>query len=129
MGSLQETEFIFVLLLTLTLPMFGRLIGFFRAKAATQAMAGDRDVGLRVGSFNLKQRFCPSAAPPGDGGETPFLASHSESDIIQLEFQLPFMHRKAVLIQFCRVTVGGPVYPVVIRYSLSLRLGVRHHPT
>ena len=72
MGSLQETEFIFVLLLTLTLPMFGRL---FRAKAATQAMAGDsdRDVGLRVGSFNLKQRFYPSAAPPGDGGETPFL--------------------------------------------------------
>ena len=75
MGSLQETEFVFVLLLTLTLPMFGRLIGFFRAKAATQAMAGDsdRDVGLRVGSFNLKQRFYPSAAPPGDGGETPFL--------------------------------------------------------
>ena len=85
MGSLQETEFIFVLLLTLTLPIFGRLIGFFRAKAATQAMAGDsdRDVGLRrrvgrhvglgVGSFNLKQRFYPSAAPPGDGGETPFL--------------------------------------------------------
>ena len=75
MGSLQETEFVFVLLLTLTLPMFGRLIGFFRAKAATQAMAGDSDldVGLRVGSFNLKQRFYPSAAPPGDGGETPFL--------------------------------------------------------
>ena len=52
-------------------------MGFFRAKAATQAMAGDsdRDVGLRrrVGSFNLKQRFYPSAAPPGDGGETPFL--------------------------------------------------------
>ena len=75
MGSLQETELIFVLLLTLTLPMFGRLIGFFRAKAATQGLAGDsdRDVGLRVGSFNLKQRFYPSAAPPGDGGETPFL--------------------------------------------------------
>ena len=75
MGSLQETEFVSVLLLTLTLPIFGRLIGFFRVKAATQAMAGDsdRDVGLRVGSFNLKQRFYPSAAPPGDGGETPFL--------------------------------------------------------
>ena len=73
MGSLQETEFIFVLLLILTLPMFGRLIGFFRAKAANQAMAGDRHLGLRVGSFNLKQRFYQSAAPPGDGGETPFL--------------------------------------------------------
>ena len=49
-GSLQETEFIFVLL---TLPMFGRLIGSFRAKAATQAMTDDRDVrvGLRVASF------------------------------------------------------------------------------
>ena len=77
MGSLQETEFIFVLLLILTLPMFGRLIGFFRVKAATQAMVGDSDrhvdVGLRVRSFNLKQRFYPSAAPPGDGGETLFL--------------------------------------------------------
>ena len=46
-GSLEETEFIFVLLLTLTLPIFGLLVGSFRAKAATQAMAGDRDV--RVG--------------------------------------------------------------------------------
>ena len=72
MGSLQEIEFIFVLLLTLTLPMFGQLIAFFRAKAAT-VYSGHRDVGLRVGSFNLKQRFYPSAAPPGDGGETPFL--------------------------------------------------------
>ena len=44
-GSLQKTEFLFVLLLTLTLPMFGRLVGSFRAS--------DRDVlvGLGVASF------------------------------------------------------------------------------
>ena len=41
----------------------------------------------------------------------------------------PIMHCKTVVIQFCRVTVSGPVYPQAIEYSLSLPLGIMHHPT